>query len=162
MNKVFQANPGGHFNLTVLGQHTDSFSSDEADHRLASFSNNANTSDISSILEKIDEQSEQAICDAKFHIVTRVTARCKFNPNYFLHGEVVSIDDKTLIYTVHVDREDSADPQHYTEDELQKIIFKPVLGIGCIAFVPLPVCQSLNSEDRAKLIPRLYMYSKVM
>ncbi len=74
-NKVFQENPDGHFNLTALGQITDSSSSDESDNRSVNFSNNANTSNISSLLEKIDEQSQQAICNAKFHIGTRVTAR---------------------------------------------------------------------------------------
>ncbi len=53
-----------------------------------------------------------------------------------LHGEVVSFDVNTLIYTVQFDREDNADPQHYKEDELQKIIFKPVVGIESIEFVP--------------------------
>ena len=78
--------------MNSLGQHTDSSSSEESDHRSATFSNHANTSDISSILENIDDQSQQAICNARFHIGTRVTVRCKFSPNYFLHGEVTRFD----------------------------------------------------------------------
>ena len=120
----------------MLGQLTDSSSSDESSHKSPTFSNDANTNDISSILEKIDDQSQRAICNDKFHIVTKVTERCEFSPNYFLHGEVTSFDIGTWIYTVHFDWEDNADPQHYTEDELQKIISKPVVGIGGIAFVP--------------------------
>ena len=87
-NHVFQANPGGHNNLTLLGQLTDSSLSDESSHKSATFSNDANTNDISSILEKIDDQSQQAIGNAKIHIGTRVTVRCEFSPSYFLHREL--------------------------------------------------------------------------
>ena len=62
--------------------------------------------------------------------------RCKFSPNYILHGEVTRFDVVTRIYTVAFDREDNAGPQQYTEDELQKIISKPVTGIEGISFVP--------------------------
>ncbi len=56
-NQVFQAYPGRHFNLTLFGQHTDPSSSKGDDHRSATFSNDANTNHIFSVIETINEQS---------------------------------------------------------------------------------------------------------
>ena len=87
---------------------TDFSSSDESGHRSSTSSNDTNTSNISTLLENINQQSQQAICNVKFYIGTRVTAS-KFSPNYFLNEKVVSFDVDTLIYNVHFDREDNAD-----------------------------------------------------
>jgi hypothetical protein len=73
---------------------------------------------------------------SKFHVRTRVTVRCDVSPNYFLHGKVIKVDAYNQIYTVEFDEKDNADPQQYTEDELQKIVSKPVVGIEGISFVP--------------------------
>ena len=62
----------------------------------------------------------------KFQVSTRVTVRCEVSPNYFLHGKVTKVDSLNRIYTVAFDEKDNADPKQYTEDELQKIISKPV------------------------------------
>ena len=46
---------------------------------------------------------------------------------------MTSFHVNTEINTVHFDWEDNPDPQHYIQDEMQKIIF---VGIGGIAFGP--------------------------
>ena len=82
--------------------------------------------------------------------------RCEFSLNYFLHGEVTRFDVGTWIYTVDFDQEDNAGPQQYTEDELQKIISKPVVGIRDIAFVPytgMPVfAYRVEIEVKAEIV----------
>ena len=76
--------------------------------------------------------------------------RCEVSPNYFLHGKVTKVDSLNQIYTVEFDEKDNAEPQQYTEDELQKIISKPVTGIEGISFVPytdMPVhCKRVVSK----------------
>ena len=62
--------------------------------------------------------------------------RCEVSPNYFLHGKVTKVDSLNQIYTVEFDEKDNAEPQQYTEDELQKIVSLPVVGIEGIRFVP--------------------------
>jgi hypothetical protein len=49
---------------------------------------------------------------------------------------VIKVDAYNRIYTVEFDGKDNADPQQYTEDELQKIVSMPVVGIEGIRFVP--------------------------
>ena len=65
--------------------------------------------------------------DAKFPIGTRVTVRCEFNPNYFLHGRVTRFDVGSGLYTAEFDGKDNADPQTYTSDEFQKIVTSQLL-----------------------------------
>ena len=62
-----------------------------------------------------------------------------------------SFDVKTLIYTFHFDQEDNADPQHYTEGQLQKIISKPVVGIGGITFVPYTRIPVFAYREQSKV-----------
>lgn len=64
--------------------------------------------------------------------------RCKFSPNYFLHGEVTSFDFYTWIYAVEFNENDHANDQEYTKDELEKTISKPFLGIGGNKFYLTP------------------------
>ena len=82
--------------------------------------------------------------------------RCEVSPNYFLHGKVTEVDSLNQIYTVEFDEKDNADPQQYTEDELQKIISKPVTGIEGISFVPytdMPVyAYRVESIEKAKIV----------
>ena len=73
---------------------------------------------------------------AKFPVGTRVTVRCEFNPNYFLHGKVTRYDVGNGLYTAEFDEKDNADAQKYTSDELQKIVTKLVVGMKGILFVP--------------------------
>ena len=40
------------------------------------------------------------------------------------------------MYRVEFDEKDNAEPQEYTKDQLQKVICRPVIGIGGIMFVP--------------------------
>ena len=83
-------------------------------------------------------QDESAASCAKFKIGTRVTVRCDYNPNYFLHGKVTSFDVNRVLYTVEFDEKDDAEPQKCTADELQKIVTEPVVGMKGISFVPYP------------------------
>lgn len=80
-----------------------------------------------------DESSESC---AKFKIGTRVTVRCDFNPNYFLHGKVINFDVDSRLYTAEFDEKDDADPQKNTANELQKIVTKPVVRMKGILLVP--------------------------
>jgi hypothetical protein len=48
----------------------------------------------------------------------------------------------TIVYIVEFDEKINDDPQQYTEDELQKIISRPVFGIegiSCSPYTGMPV-----------------------
>jgi len=89
----------------------------------------------------------------------RVLVRCDYNPKYFLNGRISSIDGDNGIYTVIFDVKDAAAPHYYNEDELRKIIFKPVVGIGGASFVPYP-CMPVfaymgEMEEKAEIVHTL-------
>ena len=134
-NQVFQANPVGCFNLTLLGQHTDSSSSEESDHRSATFSNHANTSDISSILETTDEQSQQTICNVKLHMELGLLWGAKLVPTISYMERLPALM-LTLGSTLSIWPEWQYWPITLHEDELEKNISKSAVGIGGIAFAP--------------------------
>jgi hypothetical protein len=85
-----------------------------------------------------------------------VTVRCEVNPNYFLPGKVITVDAYNQIYTIEYDEKDNADPKQNTEDQLKTIIFKPVVGIEGISFVPYTDMKVYayrgENEEKAKIV----------
>ena len=77
-----------------------------------------------------------------------------------LHGEAISFDADTWICTVHFDQEDNADPQHYMwKMSSRKSFPSQLLALEALHLYLTLACQSLRTEDRVKLMPRLCMYS---
>ena len=155
-----QANPEGKFDFAALGKYTESSNDDSADninqevadqevqdnHAFREVQDNPDfdvnpssfgrDSDPSSDAESQPFYVVYSKPDDKSHIGTRVAVRCESNPNYFLHGKVTNFDDDRKMYRVEFDERDNAEPQEYTEDQLLKVICRPVVGIGGIMFVP--------------------------
>jgi hypothetical protein len=66
---------------------------------------------------------------------------------------VTKVDAYNRIYTVEFDEKDNADPQQYTEDERQKIVSKPVVGIEGISIVPYrdTLVYAYQEENKEKV-----------
>ncbi len=75
------------------------------------------------------------------------------------------VDVDNGMYTVEFEEKDDAAPQFYIADEIRKILFKPVVGIGGASFVPYPgmpvfACR-WDKEEKAEIVHALQNDAKL-